>query len=280
MASTHIKRGWWYLYRCIRGPENPHGFFGRYPVFAANKDVVECLMALEQAHLGAGYVPTPGGWVGSMRYCPSGIGGHECEPSGKNCSLHNHGPIAWDIEYNYNKLSPYYPRYHSPEDIFVRDARLHKYTPEIVEAIKGVKNMDGERLFKWLGIIGDYMHWEIDVPPERANVDWTTVPDGVPPVEKPDQEVVYMLPVLRKGDGLDSRTFGDRTYLTEEVAALQAALRSRGYLEDGGTSHDPVCGIDGRFWDGTEAVVKRFQSDEGLVVDGIAGEATYTALFT
>lgn len=277
MASTFIKRGWWYLYRCTRGPEVPSGFFGRYPVFAANDDVVECVSALEQAHLGSGYVPTTGGWVGSIRHCPAGIAGQECQPSGKNCSLHNYGPIAWDIEYNYNKLSAYYPNRHTAEQIFVRDRNIHKYTPEIVSAIEGVKNLDGEPLFRWLGWIGDYMHWELDVPPESANVDWSTVPDGVAPPEKPEGEVVYMLPVLRKGDGLKSNAYGDRTYLNVEVTSLQAALRARGYHDE--ATHDPVCGIDGRFWDGTKSAVERFQSDNGLTVDGVAGEQTYTELY-
>jgi len=277
VASTTIKRGWWYLYRCTNGIEVPTGFFGRYPVRAANEDVAVAVRALELAHLGSGYVPTSGGYVGSKRTCPAGIGGKTCEPSGKNCSLHNYC-IAWDVEYNYNKLGPYYPNLHSLDDIFVRDANLHKYTPQQVAAIEGVKNLDGEPLFRWLGHIGDYMHWEIDVPPERVSVDWSTVPNGVPPVEPPDKgEVVYVLPVLKKGDGLNSNSYGDRTHLSVEVASLQAALRIRGFEDS--NSHDGECGIDGRFWTGTESALKAFQSSVGIAVDGVAGEETYTKLY-
>jgi len=280
MASTLLKRGWWQFYRCTYGVEVPSGFFGRYPVRAANSDVVEAVQALEQAHIGSGYVPTAGGYIGSKRNCPRGIGGRTCESSGKNCSLHNYC-IAWDIEYQYNKLGRYYPRRHSADDVFVRDANLHKYSPQHIAAIEGVKNKAGTPLFRWLGWIGDYMHWEIDVPPEAVSVDWTTVPEGVPPVVVPpedkEDEVVYMLPVLRKGDGLKSNSFGDRTFLNVEVASLQAALRAKGH--DDGNTQDKVCGIDGRFWDGTETALKSFQSAASLTVDGIAGEKTYKRLY-
>jgi hypothetical protein len=53
-----------------------------------------------------------------------------------------------------------------------------------------------------------------------------------------------------------------------EVAALQAALAGRGY----------TLRADGIFGPRTEAVVRRFQQDAGLSVDGIAGPATRTAL--
>ena len=277
MASINVKRDWWSLYRCTTGVDVRAGFFGRFPVRAANREVEECVNALEQAHIGSGYVPTPGGYIGSKRWCPTGIAGKTCEENGDDCSPHNYC-IAWDVEYNHNgHITPY--RLISSHEVFVTYRNHHKYTAEQVAAIEGVKTVDGKQLFKWLGWIRDFMHWELDVAPEDVSVDWGTVPDGVPPVQKPDDlEVVYMLPILRKGDGLVSRAFGDRVFLSQEVAALQAALRVEGYVEDG-TSLDPVCNIDSNFWDGLEGVVKQFQSDNGLAVDGIAGEQTYTALF-
>ncbi|KKM84007.1 hypothetical protein LCGC14_1303550 [marine sediment metagenome] len=278
MAYTTLKRQWWSFYRCTPGIDVRAGFFGRFPVRTANRDTEEATRALEQGHIGAGYVPTPGGYIGSKRSCPAGIGGRVCQSSGKNCSMHNYC-IAIDVEYQYNRLSPHYPKRHTTAQIFIRDTHLHKYTQEVVAAIEGIKNKDGEQLWKWLGWIGDYMHWELDVPPERATVDWNTVPNGVPPVRKPtDLEVIYMLPALRKGDGLVSRAYGDRAFLSAEVAAYQAALRVEGYVEDG-TSLDPVCGIDSNFWDGLEATTKRFQRDHNLTVDGVAGKQTYKALF-
>ena len=53
------------------------------------------------------------------------------------------------------------------------------------------------------------------------------------------------------------------------TAAMQTKLRALGY--DAGPS-------DGLFGDKTEAAVKRFQSDQKLQVDGIAGSVTLSAL--
>lgn len=277
MASTTVKRQWWSDWRCTTGIEVRAGFFGRTPVRTANRATEEATNALEQAHIGAGYVPTPGGYNGSKRNCPRGIGGRTCEPSGKNCSLHNYC-IAIDVEYNYNgHITPYRPI--TSQEAFITYRSHHKYTAEQVAAIEGIKTLDGKQLWKWLGWIRDFMHWEIDVAPEDVSVDWDTVPNGVPPVQKPDDpEVVYMLPVLRKGDGLKTNEFGDRIYLNVEVTALQAALRSWGFHDD--NSHDDGCGIDGRFWTGTESALKDFQRSQGLTVDGVSGEQTYTALYS
>ena len=55
------------------------------------------------------------------------------------------------------------------------------------------------------------------------------------------------------------------------VAELQTLLVKLGY----GVG---PCGIDGDFGNDTEAAVKRFQSDHGLAVDGVAGPATLAAL--
>ena len=39
-----------------------------------------------------------------------------------------------------------------------------------------------------------------------------------------------------------------------------------------------ICGVDGDFGNATEAAVKQFQKDHGLVVDGVVGAKTYAAL--
>jgi hypothetical protein len=54
-----------------------------------------------------------------------------------------------------------------------------------------------------------------------------------------------------------------------EATILQVFLKASGY------DVNP----DGQFGTGTEAMVSRFQSDNGLVVDGAAGEKTWTTLF-
>lgn len=63
-------------------------------------------------------------------------------------------------------------------------------------------------------------------------------------------------PVLRRGDS------------GEDVEALQTGLRNAGYNIK----------VDGDFGPATERVVRAFQKANGLVVDGIAGEKTYSKL--
>jgi len=50
----------------------------------------------------------------------------------------------------------------------------------------------------------------------------------------------------------------------QHVAALQQALKSTGVAIE----------VDGWFGDATEKAVIRFQRDQGLMVDGVAGPAT------
>ena len=101
MKTFEVREAWMF-YRCSPGIRRAEGFFGRTPVLeqALTHDAVT---ALEQAHLGAGYVPTAGGFIGSRRACEDGgIAGANCQPSGAGCSLHNYC-LAYDIEYNYNR---------------------------------------------------------------------------------------------------------------------------------------------------------------------------------
>lgn len=177
MVSTAIKRGWWAEYRCKSGVRM--SFFGRSPVFAANADVADAWRALEQTLLASGYVPTKGAFIGSHRPCTSGIGEGPCEESGENCSMHNY-EIAIDIEYGgpdpavvYNK----HLRRNKPDADWV--FRNCKFTKANYDAAMNVKNLQGERMFRWLGLVNaDTMHWELDVPPNKCKVDWGTVPGG------------------------------------------------------------------------------------------------------
>lgn len=54
-----------------------------------------------------------------------------------------------------------------------------------------------------------------------------------------------------------------------EVTILQVFLRESGYALD----------PDGSFGGGTERALRAFQQDQGLIVDGVAGEKTWTRLF-
>ena len=71
--------------------------------------------------------------------------------------------------------------------------------------------------------------------------------------------VVVTLPVLEKGNG------------GPQVKALQAMLKGPGY-------NLGVWGIDGDFGAQTAGAVEKFQKSKGLVVDGIVGKATWSAL--
>lgn len=75
-----------------------------------------------------------------------------------------------------------------------------------------------------------------------------------PPEPDPNQK-----PTLRRGD--------KGSY----VSLLQTELVNRGYSV--GSS-----GVDGDFGKNTEAAVKNFQRDNGLVADGVVGEKTWAAL--
>ena len=269
MAYTSLKRKWWYLYRCTSGIQRPEGFFGRTPIKCANEAVSEAWGALEQAHLGSGYVPTKGGYIGTKRNCPAGIGGRTCESSGKNCSLHNYC-IAIDVEYNYNKLGGHYPQKHSSHDIFVRDKRLHKYTSDMIAAIEGVKNAEGVRIFRWLGWIGDYMHWEIDVAPEDLNVDWATVPKGsAPPVDNGEDNVF-----CKYGDGFGAGNSSDNVlywqYILEELGADLGSDGKDGKY--GSDTTNAVLGLIGGT--GTEIGPKE-AAELGALRVGDAGEHTH-----
>ncbi len=202
MASTNYIRIAWHMYRCHKGWVRPEGFFGRSPVYQQSY-TRDAVTALEEGHLGGGYVPTKGGYIGSRRMCPAGIGGKVCQPSGTNCSLHNYC-LAIDVEYNYNRLSPRYPRRVDPWSS--RERSLHKYTKAQVAGIEGIKNEDGEQVWRWLGWIGDYMHWQINIARAEAIViDWSTVPGfDTPPIDEEDD----MFVAYKDGFGT---TWGNKT---------------------------------------------------------------------
>lgn len=72
-------------------------------------------------------------------------------------------------------------------------------------------------------------------------------------------------PLLRLGDGIDS------PQLQNDVKTLQNLLKKQGRLSPNEAS-------DGLFGRETESAVKRFQKSKGLLVDGVVGEDTWSAL--
>jgi hypothetical protein len=273
MASTRQMRAWWHLDRCTPGIKKGDGFFGRTPIYAANTDIIDCWKALEQAHFAAGYVPTPGGFIGSKRRCPTGIAGKTCQENGDNCSLHNYC-LALDVEYNHN---PHFKRRLSRMDLLNLYTRgKTKYSPAILDSILQVKNLQGEQLFRNLSYtIGDTMHWQINVPPERAKVDWSTVGDGTAPVPPPTERNNMYLPLVYT-DGFDTNP--DRK---EDVFWLQKALNRVGGIiiaEDGKYGNEVAAairtispGTDGRIYGAKEHDILL-----GLAYSGEVGFVSHT----
>lgn len=250
MASTRTKREWWELYRCSAGTLRPGGFFGRIPVYEQNI-THEAVTALEKGHIGAGYKVHSGGYIGSKRACPAGIAGRRCQEDGDNCSMHNYC-IAYDIEYQYNKLSPSYPSRVDPWS--PTEIQFHVYKRDVVEKIENIRTLEGRALFRWLGWIGDYMHWEIDVPPWEVNVDWNTVPGfDAPPIDK--EEIV-----LRNGD------------------TGKAVKDYQGCLLRWNKDSLPRWKDDGDFGDETEVWIRAFQTDFDLPATGVIDGVTAASL--
>ena len=79
----------------------------------------------------------------------------------------------------------------------------------------------------------------------------------VTPTPAPTAQASYT--TLRKGDE------------GPDVVTLQQALAELGYLSGA---------ADGNFGTGTQTAVKKFQTDQGLEADGIAGKKTLEALYT
>ena len=93
--------------------------------------------------------------------------------------MHNY-LAAIDIEYGGNDRTALYNvhfKKKKPDPAWVY--RNCKFTEANYDAVMRVKNLQGKRMFRWLGLINaDTMHWEIDVPPNECKVDWSTVPGG------------------------------------------------------------------------------------------------------
>ncbi len=152
MAPHAQKLEWWGDRICGTGRIDVT-FMGRSPV-RIQPEMVNAVKALENAFLTNGY-QLPIGVTGS--YACRKIGGSE------TWSLHAI-PIAIDVDYANNP----YLRGDPVERGFGTDTRF-LITEEQVDAVEAIVNEDGDSIWKWLGwSLGDTMHFEIDVPPEKC----------------------------------------------------------------------------------------------------------------
>ena len=89
------------------------------------------------------------------------------------------------------------------------------------------------------------------------------------------EEAGELLETLESLKAAADKGFGDRTLKLgmsgDDVTALQNQLASLGYAVD-------LANEVGKFGTSTEAALKQYQTDMGLVVDGIAGAKTYASL--
>lgn len=89
------------------------------------------------------------------------------------------------------------------------------------------------------------------------------------------EEAGELLETLESLKAAADKGFGDRTLKLgmtgDDVTALQNQLISLGYAID-------IANEVGKFGTSTEAALKQYQTDMGLVADGIAGAKTYAAL--
>lgn len=164
-------------------------------------------------------------------------------------SLHSYSGVALDID-------PF-----SKGNDFVKgtswDFSHTKFTREQVLAALAIRTVGGFRVWRWGGDFGDYMHWQLDCPPEELlkGIDWSTVVgDGHVPPEIGD-EVMF-----KDGDK------------GQAVVELQKALLSYN------AAFLPKYGADGDFGDETASAVRQVQADHDLIETGVVDLKTQFVL--
>ena len=165
LTTTRQKRDAWieWLDHCRSGTFVNQTFFGK-TIGGIPAPWAPAIVALELALRAGGYTPRSA-WSYNFR----GIAGATCTCSNfGRCSLHGNG-IAIDID---PKLNP-----------FIRTTTFRwsdtAFTAAIIAFVEGIRNTKGEQLWFWAGrwnSIKDYMHFEANVDPGSADVDWSTVP--------------------------------------------------------------------------------------------------------
>lgn len=170
-VSTTTMRRWWSSYRCLSSSQRkPIELFGRNAGVVA-APAYDGMLALEAALVATGYRDVKSVWI--PRECPTGISGKTCQADGTSCSLHNYG-IAVDIDpFGYGNPH-FFKKFGDGWDF--DDCKL---TEDQVLAVEDIENKWGEQYFRWLGWpIGDTMHFELQVPPDRTEVNWLSTPGG------------------------------------------------------------------------------------------------------
>lgn len=226
MATTHQVRTWWADHRCDPGDTiSLLGFTVRLRAEAHDAG-----RALEQVLKAEGYKPEV---VGSHRWCPTGISGRDCQPSGSSCSLHNYS-LALDFD-PFGLGNPHhFARYGSGWNF--SDT---KFTRAQVEAVEAIRTNNGKQVWKWLGwAIGDTMHFEITCSPAdlATGINWKTV--------KGQEQELTMLKKCREGDE------------GQHVKALQIMLWASGFDEEVGE-------IDGKYGPMTSDAVLAMRKSRG-----------------
>lgn len=107
-----------------------------------------------------------------------------------------------------------------------------------------------------------YSGWEPEPEPEP-------VPDPVP---EPSPDPVYTYTLVHRA--LHEGQSGN------DVGAVQAYLRAKGYTYTGKDGQQHLIEVDNDFGAHTKEVVRKFQADNGLKVDGWVGIETGSKIFT
>jgi len=146
---------------------------GRYPV-RVQAQLVDPTRAFDETLRLAGY-EDPCDYIGSYMYRT--IGG-----KGRVWSTHAYGTAidhdyGGDTDGDGDPTIDKNPHIHRPilpgDPGFGVEWQILEHQ---VRAVEAIRNTYGEQVWRWLGwSIGDTMHWQTMVRPERTEVDWTTV---------------------------------------------------------------------------------------------------------
>ncbi len=233
LTTRGVRTAWaQWLDHCITGSPFTDVHVWGQTIGGVPTPAVEAVKAWEQAHKATLYTPSSV-WAYNMR----GIGGAPCSCTNDGrCSLHAYG-LAIDVDPRDNPYS-----WGSPWN--------GKYTRPQVAAVEGILNVHGDPIWAWGGRWDkpDRMHWQVQQPPIRMQVDWATVPG-----RKEDDDMAV-------GPGASGNA----------VKKIQKGLNSWAKLHR--PALEPLV-VDGLYGPATQTRVKQYQAAADLeqtgVVDGV-----------